>query len=272
MPTLSTVAAFGFADYDPLTVLPLYRRLGCRSSQFLRNSQNPPDPADVRRRVEDLGMPFDSMHGLFGPEIDISSPNPAVRSTSLDVYRGEGELALELGGPLVVVHPGPTTGGLEPPGEQAALRIDPIKHAIDHLGATGEQLGVTYTIENLPGEYRFGHDPVQIADLVRQAGHPNVHMCFDTGHAHMTTQPAAALEHCLDVITYVHLHDNDGHKDSHLVPGEGTCDFDAIAGLLNSLPDDVPIMLELFESVASLTRHIESGLADQLRRWLPDVL
>src|SRR3990172_8336743 len=79
MPYLSTVAAFGFADFNPPTLLPLYRQLGCRGCQFYRNPENPPAPAEARRIAEDAGLPIDSVHRLFGQDLDPSTPNHPAR-------------------------------------------------------------------------------------------------------------------------------------------------------------------------------------------------
>ncbi len=268
MPYLATIVPFGFADFDPVRLLPLYRELGCQRCQFYRNPENPPVLAEARRIVEDAGMPFDSIHGRFGPDLDPSSPDETVRRASVQTYRREGELALQLGAWGVVVHPAPAAPNTRISPQVRASRVGPLKQSLGELAAIGEELGVTWLIENLPSEMYIGNDPVQLADLVRELDHPRVRMCFDTGHANMTADAVTAARAARDVIAYLHIHDNDGRRDSHEVPGDGTIDWPALAATLASLPASTPAMLELFRSEEELRQRIDAGLRDQLTPWL----
>ncbi len=48
-------------------------------------------------------------------------------------------------------------------------------------------------------------------------------------------------------IRSTHLHDNDGHEDQHLFPGEGTIDWSKAMQLLASHSSQYPLLLELKE-------------------------
>ena len=215
-------------------------------------------------------MPFDSVHGLFGSDLDPSCPEESIRRHTIDVYRREGELSLTLGGPKVIVHPAPLVaqGAAGDPDPQEA-RIDPLRRSLADLAETGRQQGVTYLIENVPNDYAFGSNPRQLAELLREVDQLDaVAMCFDTGHAHITGDCAAALRSCFDVAVYMHITDNEGESDQHLIPGEGTLDWELITDIVRQLPGDTPAMLELFESEAKLAQTITDGLPARLRQWL----
>ncbi len=271
MARLATVAAFGFPDFNPPTLLSVYQRLGCTSLQFYRNVKNPPSVKEALDVARALGMTYDSIHGVFGPEHDPSSPDDAVRATAIETYRGEGELALQLGGTGVVVHPAPMCP--DPPSitDQSRIgRVAPMRSSMEELARIGERLGVIYLIENIPANYYFGSQPRMLAQMIRQVDSPNLRMCFDTGHAHMTTGASVAqdLADCLDVISYFHINDNDRRLDAHLIPGQGTIDWPAVAAQIAKLPADTSVMLELFHSEAEMNRQITIGLGDKLRQWL----
>lgn len=268
MPKLATIAAFGFPDFNPVTLLRLYRRMGCQSCQFYRNPKNPPAAADARRIAQDSGLPIDSIHGVFGPEFDPSSPQEECRRAAIDAYRLEGDLALELGGPRVVVHPAPMAkepSELTP--QVRAARVDPLRRSLADLALLGERSGVVYLIENIPPNYLFGSDAIQLAMLVRQLNHPAVRMCFDTGHAYMVGSPAAALEACRDVVSYFHVHDNDSRTDAHLIPGRGTLPWRELARVMARFPD-TPAMLELFAPEPEMESELTDGLPQRLKSWL----
>jgi len=268
MAYLSTIAPFGFPDFNPPTLFPLYKRFGCITTQFYRNTRNPPNPRDARKLVEDLGMPFDSMHGVFGPQFDPSSPDESVRKFAIDTYKEEGELSLVLGGPNVVVHPAPIAPDLKITPQARALRVGHFQKSLDELAAIGQKQGVVFLIENLPGNYYFGSDAVQLAQMIRKMQNAHIRMCFDTGHAHMTGPVAPALAACCDVATYLHVHDNNGFIDSHHVPGRGNLPWEEQAKVMKTLPREIPAMLELFETEAVIETEISVGLPEIIRRWL----
>ena len=55
---------------------------------------------------------------------------------------------------------------------------------------------------------------------------PYVGMCYDSGHEHCWTSDVDWLGLYRKRIFAIHLHDNDGNKDAHLLPFEGTIDWD----------------------------------------------
>ncbi len=269
MPRLATIAAFGFPDIPTATMLRLMKQIGCQTCQFYRNEKAPPDVAEARRLAEDAGLPIDSVHGVFGPTYDPSSPDESVRSASVAVYQHEAELALQLGGPRVVVHPAPHATPEQPltPAIHQPRR-DAMARSLDELAVIGQSLGVTFLIENLPTEYLFGSNPLDVAELVRDRQTPSLRMCFDTGHAHMTSDILASFTACRDVISYLHVHDNRGDQDAHLLPGEGTIPWDKLNPLLATMPAALPAMLELFQDQATFRAAIQGGLSHRLTRWL----
>jgi sugar phosphate isomerase/epimerase len=54
----------------------------------------------------------------------------------------------------------------------------------------------------------------------------------------------AGLEAIRDLVVTTHVHDNHGERDEHLLPYEGTIDWN---GTLAALPMDVPFVFELKE-------------------------
>ena len=271
MARLATVAAFGFSDFNPPTLLPVYRELGCETAQYYRNTKSPPRLEDVKRIVADAGLAIDSIHGVFGPEHDPSSPDEPTRQAAMRTYREEGEIASELGGPMVVVHPAPMAPDPTMVSDSGRhMRVEPMRRSMEQLAEIGDKLGVVYLIENIPANYYFGSDAQQLARMVRKIDHANLKMCFDTGHAHMTTRSLADrdLAACADVVSYFHVNDNDATLDAHLCPGLGTCPWEGYAKQIAKMPDSVPVMLELFYSEAEMKQQVAEGLGERLKQYL----
>jgi sugar phosphate isomerase/epimerase len=72
-------------------------------------------------------------------------------------------------------------------------------------------------------------------------------MCFDIGHAHIGDGVLPSLELMREFLVTSHIHDNNGLKDEHLLPYEGTIEWKSA---LRALPQDLPLVFELKEKPA----------------------
>jgi sugar phosphate isomerase/epimerase len=124
-------------------------------------------------------------------------------------------------------------------------RWDAAFSSLELLSLFARQRGVTLALENTPGEMAT---PANLKNFLEQTRLANVKLCFDTGHAHLEGGVVAGLEAIGDLVVTTHVHDNRGERDDHLLPYEGTIDWNAA---LTALPTDVPIVLELKEPTAA---------------------
>ncbi len=268
MAYLSTIASFGFDPMPPAQMLPLWHNLGCRTSQFYRNTANPPDLKIAKRMAQDAGVPFDSMHGIFGPDLDPSSPDEAHRCRTIDAYRAEAEIALAICVKKIIVHPSPANAGDTVLGaEDAAARQAALLRSMHELADIGDEMGVVFLLENLPLNFLAGTEPAELAQMVRQVDRPSLAMCLDTGHAQISADALDAAHQCAPAVHACHINDNDGERDQHAWPGDGTCDWSVLGPALAALPDDVPLALELFPTPDYLMGRIHDGYADRLAEW-----
>jgi len=272
MPDLAVVAPFGFS-FEPVRLLRAYAAAGITTAQFYRNEQNPPTLAQALGAAEAAGVRYDSIHGVFGFHLDPSSDDPAHVAHCLKVYESEGRLASELGGPMVVVHPSAWNPGMRVmPREEveatSKVRWPRCDEFMRRLAEVGERLGVTYLIENQPFNCPLGHDCAEMARRVLAVQSPRVRMCLDTGHAHITGDVIQSLREAAPAIDYLHVHDNDGVQDDHRMPGDGTIDWRAFAGVLRETGLKAPRMLEVFYSEAKVEELVGTGLEQTLRAGL----
>lgn len=97
---------------------------------------------------------------------------------------------------------------------------------------------------------------------------PHVGMCLDTGHAHVGGCLMEMTRVLAPYIRYVHLHDNDGVRDSHRAPGMGTIDWDAWYRALVALPRRPWVMFEYpradgFAPAIEGIRHAEAAALNE---------
>jgi sugar phosphate isomerase/epimerase len=124
-------------------------------------------------------------------------------------------------------------------------RWDAAFSSLEHLSLFARQRGITLTLENTPGEMAT---PANLKNFLERTRLTNVKLCFDTGHANIEGGVVAGLETLRDLVVTTHIHDNHGERDEHLLPYEGTIDWNAALAALSS---EVPFVLELKEPAAA---------------------
>jgi len=100
----------------------------------------------------------------------------------------------------------------------------------------------------------------------------NLGICIDTGHANMShdagREPVANyLERYAGQLEHVHLHDNHGVTDEHLVPGDGTIDWPRVLRTLKEIEFGGTAVLEVHPAGLSIAEGIQRGLEDLKRRF-----
>jgi len=67
--------------------------------------------------------------------------------------------------------------------------------------------------------------PDRLYEFMRRIDSPRIGVCFDAGHNHFICPERRICRDFADRIKAVHLHDNDGTRDAHNIPGDGTIDW-----------------------------------------------
>lgn len=169
---LGTIAPIGFKDFESPDWLRCFAALGCTHVQAYRNQAVDVSTERMKRYIEAGGMPCDSLHGVFGDEYDPSNPDESARRAAVEAFKREGELALELGGPLVVVH-GATIRADGIDEAERAARWAQLRKSIEQLGRFGERTGVRYAFENLPGYHAICHDVGELSACLADVAAPH---------------------------------------------------------------------------------------------------
>ena len=271
---LGTVAPVGFNDFVDPAWLRTLRGLGCRTAQVYRNYEgsgftNAPSVTlqQIKDYLAQAELPCDSLHGVYGRDLDISSPDETRRISTVDKFKTEGDLVLQLGGTLVVVH----CSDIHEDGvsvSERQMRISQLCKTIEELGAFGESLGVRYAFENLPGYHPVGNNVAELADILRDANSPAVGMCFDVAHANLTGDPIKAISDAAETMIYIHACDNNGSVDEHLMPMLGQINWDSVAAGISEQNYRGVIMLEAFPSLDELKKLTDLGWGEKLGDFL----
>lgn len=266
---LGTVAPVGFDDFASPKWAECMRKLGCTTAQVYRNRHGndskhsgPVTLEQIREYLDMAQLGCDSIHGVYGNDVDVSSPDEPTRRMAVRAFIDEGNLAAKLGGPMVVVHcSGIYPGGLDDKAMRS--RMTSLRKSIRELAVFGQAEGIRFAFENLPEYHPVGSNIQDLCEMLDEINSDAVGMCFDTGHAHMCGNVCDAMKAARRII-YIHASDNNSRKDEHLMPGKGTIDWPALSAAMSGKNYDGVFMLETFHSVEELNLLINAGWREKL--------
>ncbi len=113
------------------------------------------------------------------------------------------------------------------------IGIKRLQRVVDHA----ESLGMQVAFENnkIFGYLEYVFDKIK---------NKNIGVCFDVGHFHCYYDDKFSWDKFKDKIIAVHMHDNDKTDDLHMLPFDGTTDWNMIVENLNKAGYQGPITLE----------------------------
>ncbi|MDP6124448.1 MAG: sugar phosphate isomerase/epimerase family protein [Candidatus Latescibacteria bacterium] len=224
------------------------KELGGLDEQLLEKS---------RQTIEAAELKVWSVHAPFGDQLDLSSPDRTIRSAAVTACREAAIRLHRLGGSVVVLH---SSRLYATTSENADDRLPRMRESLERIVDEAAPLGVKAAVENLEcGALGRSADELEAVLEGFDAAHTGV--CLDTGHAFLQpAQGAQLVRQIAPRVITTHFHDNNGKRDEHLLPGEGSVDWD---GVLEALNTDVycgPIIFELFREDGFYERQVPKML------------
>jgi sugar phosphate isomerase/epimerase len=219
-----------------LEILPLWKAL--------------PDPVALRSNVADRGLAIHSAHGCWGGEsiradrVDLGSLDPSTHRASIDDLKRCVDWLEAAGGTKLVVHPGGLSAPADFDARRAALGRGLLEIA-EHASGTE----IVVCVENMPPGVCPGSRAADLSALLHELDNPRLALAIDTGHANLPADPATETLAAGSLLATTHVHDNDGRRDSHHPPGDGSIDWPAWFRSLDALNYQGPIILECIKRI-----------------------
>lgn len=172
---------------------------------------------ELARAAREAGLAVWSWHASF---CGIAMDDADTRADGVRKIVQAARAARRMGARIVVVHPGRDVPSVS--------RKRELRWTVEALSAVCDQLpaGTKLGLETMGKESLAGPPEEMLWVLDRLAGAP-VGVCFDTGHVNQGYNPAQYARLLAGRIVTTHLHDNDGDRDAHAMPGEGNIDWPA---------------------------------------------
>ncbi|UCG68244.1 MAG: sugar phosphate isomerase/epimerase [Thermoplasmata archaeon] len=189
--------------------------------------------SEIQENIKEAKDSYDLQYSVHAPfsDLNIASLNPKIRESSIAQIEDSIRISSELDIRLVTIHPGYKS----PLGAYFAGKIEETnKKSLKELDRAGEEHGVVLALENIPKMWiSLCSDADEMKGLIEGT---NLKICFDLGHAHISDAVKGFLD-LKENIANLHLHDNHGDKDRHMILGEGNVPFTEILRALRGYED-----------------------------------
>jgi sugar phosphate isomerase/epimerase len=205
--------------------------------------------ADLQQSLAEAQIALHSVHapvsdgfiaGRHAGPLTLASTDTETRARALAEVEHALQIARRIPFKVLVVHLGIPRS--QPSGPSDNNR-DAARRSIEALQKSAEPLGVRIALEVIPNELSRTNSLVHFIDTVIDA--TDVGVCLDVGHAHLEGSVVDAVEGVSEHLVAVHLHDNRGRTDDHLMPFDGTIDWPAALTAVQKVGYDGTFMLEV---------------------------
>jgi sugar phosphate isomerase/epimerase len=141
--------------------------------------------------------------------------------------------------------------------------------SVEDIYSVAERLGVTVALEVMGNNLSTAADLVDM--LERSFEGADIGICMDVGHAHMLGDTGDAIEVASEYLVTTHIHDNRRQSDDHLVPFQGSINWDATIMALEKIGYDGVFMYEVraarsphavLEQAVAARRKLETLMTD----------
>jgi sugar phosphate isomerase/epimerase len=119
---------------------------------------------------------------------------------------------------------------------------DAARKSLEAVGGRAAAAGVGLAVEVIPNDLSTPAALVRVCEDDLDIDPPGI--CLDLGHAHLLGDVIDAVETVSGFVTTTHVHDNRGRQDEHLLPFEGTIDWDGTLLALQKIGFDGVLMFE----------------------------
>ncbi len=178
---------------------------------MVRNNQADFMPKLVRERgikIDNIHVPYNNTNYIWSEANDKREVIWRELSDGI-IYCSKHDI------PIMVMHP--VKGQAPPPPSKDGLEF------FRQLVKKAENQNITIALENVPA----GNEHLEY--LFQQIPSPNLGFCYDSSHDNIATAfKRQALEKWGMRLATVHISDNMGKNDDHLVPGQGNIDWTTV--------------------------------------------
>lgn len=213
--------------------------------------QDPKTIEELKKEFKHYNISVKSIH-MPTNGVDISSLEEYDRVKSVREIEKAIITAMKLNSKLVVIHPGGKCNSII----DRETRMNKCITSLTEIVEFGSQWGIKVALENtLPG--RLGDHWSEIQHILETISSKYLGICLDTGHYLLNQESTEKGTLRLDKepidwkknLLHIHIHDNDGKTDLHLLPEEGCFPWNQLLSCLKNIQYQGYLIIEPKEQV-----------------------
>ncbi len=197
----------------------------------------------LREKLQECDIRVHSLHIPFSKNLDISSLDDAKRQGSVFELKKGIDLASFLNAGIAIVHPGGELTNFRDHDEKKR-RLDKCAQSVGEILKYASQKNIILAMENLLPHMVCGYSD-DILSIVNGFNSDYVKICFDSSHANLAENPVEVLKKFNGKVVTVHLSDNQGKYDEHLMPGDGNINYPMLIKALKDINYQGVFMMEV---------------------------
>jgi sugar phosphate isomerase/epimerase len=254
MPVKMFAQTFTTDPQTPIETISLAHQQGFEGVEI--TCEYPRGPLDYSREAvlqmasfaQKCDMPL-QVHAPYH-NVRLADINPRIREASVQSVKDGIDFATRVNAKMVSIHLGNVAKILL---DRFYTQVhEALLDSVKTLIACAEAGNLVIAIENVPStkspwEEAIGVKAEELVDIIKEVKAKNVGVTFDVGHANTVSDPAEFAAKIAPYVANIHLHDNDGRQDQHLIIGEGNIDFLRILSIFRKRGYSGPLVLEYFD-------------------------
>lgn len=205
-------------------------------SEYPHVHHSTPNVGVLNKLKQEYALTY-TLHAPFC-SVNLASINPNIRRASVSEILNSIHYASTLGCKLVVVHPG-IISYPRSLNEFERIAKENELDSFAQICEKAEQQKLMVCVENMPRlppafkESWTGDEMIKIVDA---CGSPYVQIALDVGHCNTTDIPIPSIiDRFGKHIKHVHIHDNDGVRETHSIVGQGSINWQSVITALKDI-------------------------------------
>lgn len=198
--------------------------------------------------LSETGLTLGSVHapiagslanGQWSGALSNASSDNAERQQAVRELEAALQIARRIPFDTLAVHLGTPTSYSQPGDNNRASAF----RSADEICRLAEPFGVRVAFEVIPNDLSSADSLVSLIERDLDAAHAGI--CLDFGHAHLIGEVADAIETAAEHVMATHVHDNRRRQDDHLVPYQGSINWDLALMAMQKIGYDGTYLMEL---------------------------
>ena len=221
----------------------------------------------IREEAEKLGIEFVQSHPPYRPNKYGYFKTKEEEEFFKEITRRSIIISGMLGVKWAVLHPVTECVKIEYNFEADLALNHEIFDEVVELAAK-EKVGIAFeNMADRDNSRRFGATARELIGLVDSYNDERVGICWDTGHGNrIYIDPVAPMKEVGKRLKALHINDNHGDKDEHLLPFEGTISWEEVMKTLVEIGYEGDLVYEI-----KTNNYMPDGLKDHAARFAAEV-